>query len=366
MEKIYIGTRTGELHPGLESLPISKVEILNENGEIVGVAGDDTGRVLTAENPDGTNAMAADILASVTGYVYRPYEAEDALIDPAAELGDGVTIGGVYSVLANENITFDGLYSSGISAPGTDEIEDEYPYLSEYQRIKRSVAGTRSLITKTAEQIRLEVENELEGLSSSFTVELNSIRAEVSGVEDALSYIELDVDSITSRVQDAEGNISTLEQTATEFNLRLDSAEGVVSQMLYVDATSGFIFSNETGKQVTINGGQVELDTLIGSTIYFKDSAENIAADFAVTGASSTEQSKVVLSSGAIELAAIGGSIFLSSSLGPQLLLGRKTGSGDVYCQLSGGPLVIGADSYGKLADIPLTGTYGQVYFAIE
>ena len=79
MDKTYLGRRLAEFSPGIASQPISKVELLNDNGDVVGVSGSDTGRTLTALQPDGTNAMAAAILAKVSGYKHIGYEGSEAL-----------------------------------------------------------------------------------------------------------------------------------------------------------------------------------------------------------------------------------------------------------------------------------------------
>lgn len=97
-------------------------------------AGDETGRVLEADCPWATQAIADSILASVSGFVYRPFTAQTTLLDPAAELGDAVNVGGVYSVLADINTTFDAMYASDIGAPAEEEIDHEYPYLTKQQR----------------------------------------------------------------------------------------------------------------------------------------------------------------------------------------------------------------------------------------
>lgn len=178
--KVFVGQRAADFRPGFNNQAISRVELLNENGDIVGEAGSDTGRTLTATHPDGSSAMAADILEKVAGFVYRPFDAEDALLDPAAELGDGVTVAGVYSVLAQKSATLDSLHTTDASAPTTDEIEDEFPYVSRTERqIRRNYAATRSLITKTAEEIRLEVQG-VSSEVSALSVKLGSITLSVS------------------------------------------------------------------------------------------------------------------------------------------------------------------------------------------
>ena len=180
MDKTYLGRRLEEFSPGIASKPITKVELLDENGDVVGVSGSDTGRTLTALQPDGTNAMAAAILAKVSGYKHIGYEGIKALLDPAVELGDAVTVDGFYVPLIALDMTFDPLLAPDISAPDADELDDEYPYKSPTQRqIERNMAKTQSLITKTSEEINLkveatdgrvsEVEQTVDGISLSVT-----------------------------------------------------------------------------------------------------------------------------------------------------------------------------------------------------
>ena len=180
MDKTYLGRRLAKFSPGIASKPISKVELLDENGDVVGVSGSDTGRTLTALQPDGTNAMAAAILAKVSGYKHIGYEGSKALLDPAVELGDAVTVDGLYVPLIALDMTFDPLLAPDISAPDADELDDEYPYKSPTQRqIERNMAKTRSLITKTSEEINLKVEG-LDGRVSDVTQTVDGISLSVT------------------------------------------------------------------------------------------------------------------------------------------------------------------------------------------
>lgn len=180
MDKTYLGRRLAKFSPGIASQPISKVELLGENGDVVGVSGSDTGRTLTALQPDGTNAMAAAILAKVSGYKHVGYEGSKALLDPAVELGDAVTVDGLYVPLVALDMTFDPLLAPDISAPDADELDDEYPYKSPTQRqIERNMAKTRSLITKTSEEINLKVEG-IDGRVSNINQTVDGIRLSVT------------------------------------------------------------------------------------------------------------------------------------------------------------------------------------------
>lgn len=180
MDKTYLGRRLAKFSPGIASKPISKVELLNDNGDVVGVSGSDTGRTLTALQPDGTNAMAAAILAKVSGYKHVGYEGSQALLDPAVELGDAVTVDGLYVPLIALDMTFDPLLAPDISAPDADELDDEYPYKSPTQRqIERNLAKAKTLITKTSEEINLKVEG-LDGRVSDVTQTVDGISLSVT------------------------------------------------------------------------------------------------------------------------------------------------------------------------------------------
>ena len=181
-DSVFVGTKAGGLETSPQFEPISKI-ILLVDSENYYEAGNDTGRTLEITCPYGTQAMANNLLSSLGGYAYQPATATDALIDPAAELGDAVTVGGIYTVLAQMDTTFDSLMTADIGAPGQEEIESEYPYVSQQQSdINRQLADTRSEIAKNSEQIQLTVEglNSANQAISQLTLSLDSIELSVS------------------------------------------------------------------------------------------------------------------------------------------------------------------------------------------
>ena len=164
-DKVYLGQNASDLDYDEKAPKISRVNLAVDSDHIY-TSGDDTGRTLEVSCPWGSQAMADSILSKVSGIEYQPYEARDALLDPATEIGDGITLGGVYSVLAQSYVSLDKQCAANISAPYTDEIDDEYPYKTPEQRkTERQLAHTRSLITKNAEEIKLEVQ----GLDGKYT-----------------------------------------------------------------------------------------------------------------------------------------------------------------------------------------------------
>jgi len=201
---------------------VSRVSLIVD-GEHTYTAGDDSGRTIEKACPWGTQAMADSILERLRNVDYQPFSGTDSLLDPAAELGDGITAGDVYSVLAREDITFDGLYSVDIAAPGGDEVEDEYPYKSRSQRQRAwETARIYSSITKTAERITLLVENEVEGLegkleltSQNFSVAVQAANSRISTIQQYVDNIELKVvnGSESSRISLTSGNAVISSQT---------------------------------------------------------------------------------------------------------------------------------------------------------
>ena len=209
-DKHFVGLDlTGVEDNGLQR-PISRVTLLLDNENSI-TAGDDTGLELLADCPHATQAMANAILAQIKGYRYRMFSADNAGLDPSAELGDGVTAGGVYSVISR--LSDDGSGYAGISAPGEAELEDEYPAGGPITTsFNRKIAQTYSKITKTAEQIRLEVANDLQGLSSSITVELSKITQKVEDTAKGLSAeFTVELEGITSKVTGLNGKYTELE-----------------------------------------------------------------------------------------------------------------------------------------------------------
>ena len=126
-DKTYVGRSASSLSVGKQFSPYTGVTLWYDD-EAAFRAGDDTGRMLEADCIWATQAMADALLETVRGFRYRPFTATGATVDPAAELGDGVTVGGVYSVLASMDTIYDAVTASDIAAPGEEEVDSECPY----------------------------------------------------------------------------------------------------------------------------------------------------------------------------------------------------------------------------------------------
>ena len=255
-DKVFLGTRMAQLDTSPSLAPVSKV-ILAVDSENAYIAGDDTGRTIEVTCPYGTQDMANNILSALSSYTYTPAMAQDAILDPAAEIGDGLTMGGVYTVLAQSTLTFDGLMTSDAGAPGQAEQESEYKYQSPViADINWQLAQTRSLISKTSEEILLQVENEIEGLSSSFSVQLQQIQSQVTGLDGQVSSITQKVDNITLSVSNGS--------TSSSISL---SVGGVTVSSQTIQMNGLVTFTGLANGTTTIDGACIKTGTIEASRI---------------------------------------------------------------------------------------------------
>ena len=143
------------------------------------MAGTDDGRVLEADCPWATQAMATAILAQIDGYCWQGAVVEGAEITPAAELGDPVICDGVAFPLSSLSVTYDGAYAPTISAPADEEVDYEYHYESETERqISRKVSlGENYYGFKVTRENGIEITNIVDGVETSRMILNSNIQA---------------------------------------------------------------------------------------------------------------------------------------------------------------------------------------------
>ncbi len=274
MGKVFVGSRVSKLDTGTPPERVSRVS-LAVDGDNVYTAGDDTGRTVEKRLPWATQAMAESVLRRLQGVTYLPFSGEDALLDPAAEIGDGITAGGIYSVLARADVTFDGLYSADIAAPGGDEVEDEYPYKSRAQRqSERELARIRSSITKTADRITLLVENEVEGLEGKLELTAKSLTSQITAANGQISSIKQYVDNITLSVSNGS--------TSSTITLKSGSAT-IASQTIQMNGLvtfTGLANGTTTIDGACIRTGLISANRLdLTGSITFSDLSRSVQDD---------------------------------------------------------------------------------------
>ena len=254
-EKYYVGGDITSFVDNGKYKPISRVTLLVDDENSL-TAGDDTGMEVIASCPHATQPMVNALLQTMKGYQYQAYEAGAANIDPAAELGDGVTVGGIYSPLSK--LSDDGRGYAGIASPGEAEMEDEYPsdgYIT--QKFNRKIAETRSLITKTSEEINLKVEG-IDGRVSDITQTVDGISFSVTsasnpdgqttatitlkvGPNNYTGYIKLDGNVDVSGQLSADALYSALGEIADLSVNRLSTSRRVVKYLAGDTSDDNFI-----------------------------------------------------------------------------------------------------------------------------
>ena len=156
----------------------------DDGNAVIYEAGNTNGRTLEIKNQLGTQEMANNILADIQGYQYQPLSAESALLNPAAEMGDGVTVNGVYSGVFVRATQFGRLMASDISAPTDEEIEHEFAVESASDRqYTRFVQQTKAMLKITNMAIEAEVsarESDVSAINSTLAIHASDIQARVT------------------------------------------------------------------------------------------------------------------------------------------------------------------------------------------
>lgn len=370
-DKYYVGGDITSFADNGKYKPISRVTLLVDDENSL-TAGDDTGMEVVASCPHATQAMVSALLQRMKGYRYQAYEAGAANIDPAAELGDGVNVGGVYSPLSR--IADDGRGYADIASPGELEMDDEYPsggYIR--QEFDRKIAQTRSLITKTSEEINLRVEGidgkytelktTLDGVTitdqsgttkikgssiETGSIAARSISADKLNLTGAITFGDLDANAQNS-INTANSNASTAITAAGNAQAAANGAVQKVSAWEYPGST--YIDGSK------IMTGTVMATKLLGGTVGLLASDESIVGALNLAYTTTGIGLGILTSQGGIQIQSAG-NLFLSAGTGGDITVQ----SGRV--QLGSAALCLASASYGYSAPSG-AGVDGQLYIQL-
>ena len=236
-------------------------------------AGNDSGRVMEVDNPLGTQALAREMLEKLRGFRYQPYQADGALLDPAAEIGDAVNTPSVYGGIYTRSRTFGRLMQADVSAPCDEEINHEYVFESPQER---------------------KFTREMSDVRASFLIQSNMIQAEVAERkaqgESLSSRITQTSDAITAevvRASAAEGNLSsritqTSDAITAEVSARQIAINGLTTTMNTKFAQTNSAITAEVNRASVAEGN-------LASTLSIQ--ADEIAAKVSASGGSNTSGS---------------------------------------------------------------------------
>lgn len=372
-EKFFVGLDITGFEDTGKYRPISRVTLMVDDSNAI-TAGDDSGLEITATCPHATQEMVNALLSQLQGYQYQSFTADAANLDPSAELGDGVTVSGVYSTLSR--LDDDGEGFPDISAPGEVALEEEYPAAGPMtQEFNRQIAQTRSLISKTSEEILLQVYDlgdqvssistklgsitlTVQNGSTSSTIKLMAGSAEISsqtiqmnglvtftGLQNGTTTIDgaciktgtIDADRLNLTGSITFGDLSSSVQNdindaysmARQAQSDASSAQSTVESWSYGGTT--YI----DGTQIMT--GTVRASTLEGGYIALLSSSERTVGELTMTGASTATYAVDLYSYGALRLTAGSGAVFIEGGSSFIELDSRISCGNDIAPSVSGG-----------------------------
>lgn len=382
MSKIYLGARLENLDIMEDLAPVSRVTLTVDQDHVY-TAGDDTGREIVVTCPWGTPEMAADLLDRAKTIRYHPYSGKRAILDPAFEIGDTVTVGGIQSVIANVDTTYNSAFLSNISAPGIDEVEEEGPYTSVGESIiNQKIAYTRSLISKTAEQILLEVEGLDEKIS--VTVDLvdgltvkdddgvvkikggmvtaEGLHVNAANIDGTLKADQIELTGSISwpdLATDAQNQvISAQNQSLSAYNLANNAnnaAANANNQILYWTYPGTTVIDGN--KLMT---GTVMASKLLGGTVGLLAYDQQVVGSIDIAYTTTGYGLSMNTSYGGIKIQPAGNFFIQAGGSGGPFLQGMTSGE----LMLSGQRLLLGAYLYG--ASLPSSPANGQLFFKLR
>ena len=137
--------------------------------------------------------------------------AENALVDPSVEIGDGISANGVYSGVYSLETKFNSNLPTTVSAPADEELCEEHTYVPKYER---------------------EVTRKFLDLQSQFRIQDGKISAEVeerkSDTKTIRATLEVQAGQITAKVNKNDGSSSTFGWALETASWRIFSGSNTV------------------------------------------------------------------------------------------------------------------------------------------
>lgn len=325
-EAVNLLKRADDLSISNQLSGYSKVEIYagqdDDGNEIIYSAGDNTGKILQIKNEFGSQQMAQNVLARVRGFQYQPFTASSAHLDPAVEIGDGVTVNGIYSGIFVKATTFGSLMTSDLSAPTDDEIEHEFNVETATDRqYTRFVQATKASLKLTNNAIEAEVaartasETEIRATLAIHATEISARVTKTGGSNSSFGWtLESDHWSVYSNSQEV---------------FRITSSGASVKGQ--IKATSGFIGSENNGFNITSNAIYNNISYYGGTQsngVYVGTNGIQLGQGFRVNSSGAVTATSLNLNGGSINI----NNTFRVDSSG-NLYASSGTFSGNVYAK---------------------------------
>ena len=275
---------TGDSLPEVSGAPdcgadqsVTGVRVVRNSTDTPLLSGDETGTVLEVENENGTQDLADELAQKLKGLNYAPYTCNQRHIDPVAEAGDKITIGGTAYVAYNIKMTLGPSHYADLEAPAeAGELEEEYPYLSETKRTQKEL----ETVTKSVSEIRKDQKKiETEVSETKKTVAENQEDIEAARKE-AEEKSKLAAKQAKEYTDGQLLNYSTTEETKSLIQQTKDSITSVVSKTY---ATTATVKKAQQDAQDYTDGQLIHYSTTEETKSLIKQTADSITSEVSKT-----------------------------------------------------------------------------------
>ena len=197
-EDIHFLVQSLEVSPALDA--VTGVHLETEAGTVAeaNLPGQN-GYVLQATcNFSSTQGVAELCLTRTAGYVYRPFEAEKAMLDPAAEIGDLVIINDIPYQMAEIAWNITTWPTADLFAAYEEEVDHEYTVVSEegknYRKLVMSQEALErnvyTTIEQSAEAVIITVNTGYQSKNDA-AQDKQELEGEIEAQEDALDELRM-------------------------------------------------------------------------------------------------------------------------------------------------------------------------------
>ena len=257
MSSINIGkaTETLDVSPSLQAF--TGVTFNTKSNGKTYTGGTSSGRQLECDNPWATAQIANDVAAKISGFAYQPLKAGGAVVNPAAELGDGITVDGVSSRILDQQLNLGRRNLSEISAPADNEIDHEYPYQDHVEReVDRQKKENESSFSDVASGMG-GLSNRLGDAEHDISVNAHDISVNASGIV-----------SLNAKVLNIDTSLTTLTGALSvgsviAANKAITAPSAIISD---IRATDCAVSTLSVVNSLTFAGSSVSKTTLSGVT----------------------------------------------------------------------------------------------------
>lgn len=308
---MFLGQKAGTVESSPKLEPISRVVlVVDDETSYTAGSGD---RTLEVTCPYGTQAMANNILATLSQYSYQPAQATDALLDPAVEIGDALTVDGLYTVIADMDMTFDALMTSDVGAPGEAELQSEYAYISQ----------------ETAEQIR----------------QMQQAAQQIANAQQSADNAQTSANNAQTSANNAQTAANNAQNTANDALNAAGNAQDSADDANL--AIQGWTYSGTTNIDGTkIETGTVTASTLRGGTVQLLNGYGTVAGTMNLSSATSAGYAVELNSNAAMRIQAASGNLYLQGGGGAFLTIGTQVYCGDNFAPSGDGYYSCGTAGY--------------------